>query len=300
MAKNTVLQRTKSFQKVARVRLLNCVNKVKERGRILANPLTEYEECILWKKGVLSDTNSQSLNYALFFTFSQYFGTRGRQEHHQIRVEDLKFVTNAVTGKIDYVEWVEGITKTRQGGLVKKERRTPPQAYATGGVKCPVHLLQTALDHRPASCKTSGPLYLTPIRTFSHKEDVWYTTMPVGINTINTYMQAIAKAGGLEQRGKRLTNHSVRKTTIRKLKRHGVTNTNIVAITGHRNEQSLQEYAEMENTEHFQISKILSGEQQMHCQPLQTIPVQHTAATAVPQYNFSNSQSTSVMYKTKI
>ena len=84
-----------------------------------------------------------------------------------------------------------------------------------------------------------------------HKEDVWYTTMPVGTNTISTFMQAIAKAG-LEQTGKRLTKHSVRKTTIRKMKRHGVTNTNIVAITGHRNEQSLQEYVEMQNTEHSQ------------------------------------------------
>lgn len=69
-----------------------------------ADPLTEYEECILCKKGVLSDSNPQSLNYAVFFTFSQHFGTTERQEHHQIRVEDLKFVTNAVTGKIDYVE----------------------------------------------------------------------------------------------------------------------------------------------------------------------------------------------------
>lgn len=75
--------------------------------------------------------------------------------------------------------------------------------------------------------------------------------MPVGTNTISTFMQAIAKAG-LEQTGKRLTKHSVRKTTIRKMKRHGVTNTNIVAITGHRNEQSLQEYVEMQNTEHSQ------------------------------------------------
>ena len=87
-----------------------------------ADALTEQEEYMLWEKGVLSDTNPQSLNYALFFTFSQHFGTRGRQEHHQIRVEDLKLVTNVVTGKVDYVEWVEGITKTRQGGLVKKER----------------------------------------------------------------------------------------------------------------------------------------------------------------------------------
>ena len=207
MATNTILQRS---CKVLNGKAIELREQGKGKRKNKADPLTEYEECILWKKGVLWDSNPQSLNYALFFTFSQHFGTRGHQEHHQIRIEDLKLVTNAVTGNIDYVEWVEGITKTRQGGLVKKER-TPQQAYITGGIKCPVHLLQTALDHRPPSCKTSGPLYLTPIRNFSHKRDVWYTTMLVGINTINTFMQAIAKAGGLEQTGKRLTNHSVRK-----------------------------------------------------------------------------------------
>jgi len=30
-----------------------------------------------------------------------------------------------MTGEVDYVEWVEGITKTRQGGLVKQQRRVP-------------------------------------------------------------------------------------------------------------------------------------------------------------------------------
>ena len=156
-----------------------------------------------------------------------------------------------------------------------------------------MHLLQVALTHRPASCITSGPLYLTPKRKLSIDDNVWYTTLPVGVNTINTFMQAIAKAGGLEHTGKRLTNHSVRKTTIKKLRRHGVTNTNIAAITGHRNEQSLQQYAEMENAEHSQISKLLSGElkPKMPLQPLQTaVSNQGTAPEAlqVPQYHFSN------------
>ena len=55
---------------------------------------------------------------------SQQFGTRGCQEHHQLRVEDLKFVRDP-QGKTMYVEWVEGLTKTRQGGLKKMDRRLP-------------------------------------------------------------------------------------------------------------------------------------------------------------------------------
>ena len=156
-------------------------------------------------------------------------------------------------------------------------------------MRCPVHLLQVAL--RPASCKTTGPLFLTPKRKLL--TNVWYIIVPVGINTINTFMQAIAKARGLECTGKRLTNDSVRKTTIKKLTKYGVTNTNIAAITGHRNEQSLQQYAEMENVEHSLISKVLSGElkKQIPLQPLQAACVQQGSAVGalqVPHYHFFN------------
>ena len=117
---------------------------------------------------------------------------------------------------------------------------------------------------------------------------MWYTIVPVGVNTINTFMQAIANARGLECTGKRLTNHSVRKTTINKLTKYGVTYTNIAAITGHRNEQSLQQYAEM-----LLISKVLSGElkEQIPLHPLQAACVQQGSAVRalqVPHYHFFN------------
>ena len=268
--------------------------KGKRKNR--ADPLTEEEEELLWEKGVLGDANPVSLNHTVFYVLSQHFGTRGRQEHHQIRVEELKFVKNAVTGEADYVEWVEGVTKTRQGGLVKKERRVPQQAYATGGIRCPVRLLKKLVSKRPENMKMSGPLYLTPLRSFQADREVWYATTPVGVNTINNYMKSMANAAGLDGTGKRLTNHSVRKTTVRKLQKQGIPNSDIAAITGHRNVQSLQQYAEMEQENHAQISKALSSGSQCavarpplrDCNPnMQTTP--SFATPIVPhQYNFSN------------
>lgn len=56
-----------------------------------ADPLTEKEEEHLWNSGVLGTSNPTSLNYTVFFfLFSQHFSTCGRQEHHQLRIEDLK------------------------------------------------------------------------------------------------------------------------------------------------------------------------------------------------------------------
>jgi len=82
-------------------------------------------------KGYTRDSNPTSLNYTIFYTISQQFGTRGHQEHHQICIEDQKIVKKAGTGEPEYItEWVEGLTKTRQGGLSMKERRVPQRMFA--------------------------------------------------------------------------------------------------------------------------------------------------------------------------
>ena len=89
---------------------------------------------------MLGSNNPKSLNYTIFYLISQQFGTRGCQEHHQLQVEELKFVYDP-SGKT-YVEWVEGLTKTRQGGLSKIERRLPQKMFAHEGSRCPVKFLE--------------------------------------------------------------------------------------------------------------------------------------------------------------
>ena len=71
-------------------------------------------------------------------------------------------------------------------------------------------------------------------------------------------MKEIAKCAGLEATNKRFTNHSVRKTTVRKLQKGGVSNDKITAITGHKNEQSLREYTDTDLDDHYKMSAPLS------------------------------------------
>ena len=60
-----------------------------------ADALTQDDEERLWQAGVLGTDTPKTLNYTIFYLLSQHFGTRGRQEHHQIRIEDLRWVRNA-------------------------------------------------------------------------------------------------------------------------------------------------------------------------------------------------------------
>ena len=128
-------------RKVLNGKAVDLQEKGKGKGPMKADPLTREDEAHLWSSGVLGSENPTSLNYTIFTIFSQHFGTRGRQEHHQIRIEDLKFVRAATTGQISHVEWIEGPTKTRQGGLKKRPCQVTQKLMHTGGPPLPCCLL---------------------------------------------------------------------------------------------------------------------------------------------------------------
>ena len=120
------------------------------------------EEEKVWSSGVLDGDNPTSLNYMVFLV-SQHMGTRGRQEYHQIMVEDLKFVRDC-NGEVIYIEWIEGPTKTRQGSLKKRPRSVTQKLFKISGPKCPVSALLELLSKHPEGMKSSSPLYLAPLK----------------------------------------------------------------------------------------------------------------------------------------
>ena len=70
-------------------KLVNLGNMGKQK---MKDVITEVEEELLWEKGVLGCSDAKTLNRTVFYILSQHFGPRGRQEHHDIRREELKVV----------------------------------------------------------------------------------------------------------------------------------------------------------------------------------------------------------------
>ena len=62
-----------------------------------------------------------------------------------------------------FIEFTEGPSKIRQGGLNYKPRQIKPRMYETCGERCPLKIFGTYVSKRPLLKKTSGPLYLTTI-----------------------------------------------------------------------------------------------------------------------------------------
>ena len=135
----------------------------------------------------------------------------------------------------------------------------------TGGPHWPVTCFETLISKRPAEMQAHGPLYLAPLRKERDwsKAKVWFSCQPAGVNGINQFMKNIAKEDGLDVTSKNFTNHSARKTTVKKLKKAGASSRDIIAIIGHRNERSLADYDELDLDDHLHLGEILSGNTQV-------------------------------------
>ena len=97
----------------------------------------------------------------------------------------MKIVRDS-TGKISYVEWIEGPTKTRQGGLKKRRRPAIQKLIRTEEPHCPITYFEKVLSKRPSEIKFGGPLYLTSLcseqeigakRKFGSLVSLWESTL---------------------------------------------------------------------------------------------------------------------------
>ena len=199
-----------------------------------AKALTSQDEELLWSKGVLGSHSPQSLIQTIWFLLTQHFGLRGCQEHHDMYVEDFAFSTD--DNGIEFVTYEENPTKTRQGGLRKKRRVVQPTMFPTGGQRCPVKLFKTFLERRPEERRNSGPFYLA--LNERPKTQVWFKRQRMGVNSINSFMKNMASQADIQ--GKKLTNHSARKTLVKKLKAANQPRSAIIGVTGHTMKGPLQ------------------------------------------------------------
>ena len=73
-----------------------------------------------------------------------------------MRLEDFRIMKGDDGLKV--IEFAEGLTKTRPGGLYTKPRQFQPKMFQTGEKRCPVALFHQYISCRPPHLRTSGPL----------------------------------------------------------------------------------------------------------------------------------------------
>ncbi|KAK3749055.1 hypothetical protein QZH41_019186 [Actinostola sp. cb2023] len=79
-----------------------------------------------------------------------------------------------------------------------------------------------------------------PRRSIKPSDEIWYDNMVVGLRTLGDKMKRISTA---EELSYVYTNHSIRATSITMLDECGYEARHIMAVSGHRSENSIRSYA---------------------------------------------------------
>ena len=129
-----------SFKQVLRGKARKlCQSGIGKRSN-KARSLTEEEKEVLWEADKFSSKTPEALIPSMWWLLTQFFGHRGLQEHHAMKMEDFQLCKN--DEGMELVQFTEGPTKTRQGGLQSNNRDFQPRMFSVGGERFPVALFK--------------------------------------------------------------------------------------------------------------------------------------------------------------
>ena len=248
--------------------------------------ITADEEDRLWSSGVFSDDNPQSLQYAVFFYVGKVFCIRGGEEQRRLGPSQL-----VRSNDPDCYTYIEHGSKNRTGGLLQlrvDNKTVPCYAIPESSPRCLVHLLDTYLAKLPSLAFEKDILYLRPkASTPKYPKEPWYNRMPVGKNTLASYVKTMCQKAGIQ--GSK-TNHSLRASGATSLFTAGVPEKIIQKTTGHKSLSALRDYERVSTKQHQAVSRVL-----MNCETYEAKSSE--SATYSSQLSSSTTDMMSGMFK---
>jgi hypothetical protein len=124
--------------------------------------------------------------------------------------------------------------KTKRGLNMKEKEREAVMYSQVGDENCPVTHLRKYLSKLNPQCEA---FYQRPKE--SNEGRIWYDNCAVGKNKLASMMKSMSVEAGLSMV---YTNHCLRNTCVTALDRAGYETKDIMRITGHKHQSSLQPY----------------------------------------------------------
>ena len=160
----------------------------------------------------------------------------------------------------EFLEFQERLTKTRQGN--SNTRAFAPKAFAnpTNKERCPVEAYKLYRQHRPSQFNhLDSPFYVAINHGWVPEIPTsrWYKNSPMGHKVLGGVMKSMALKAGIS--GKKLSNHSLRRTMCTTLLQERVPPNLIAQLSGHKNVASLQHYSVASFSQQREMSHILQG-----------------------------------------
>ena len=216
------------------------IKSLKRSGKenVSHKPAIEEEDLQKLKSSkVFSMSQPLSLLRNVWFHVVLFFCRRGREGQRSLTTKSFKFEIDAAGRRYATMSHDE-ISKNHPGGLndvesTEKEARMYETEDQGDGYKA----LKLYLQKVNPKCTA---FFQYPKKNSTAAEyAVWYEARPLGIHSLGKMMKNISVEARLS---KVYTNHCVRATAITLWSNSGISNRHIMAISGHRSEQSLVSY----------------------------------------------------------
>jgi hypothetical protein len=196
-------------------------------------PINNDDMKKLYESGLFSQNQPDTLQNKVFFDIMLHFCRRGRQNLRALRKTDFSVKIDA--SGVKYVEKIKDeLTKNRRETDEAQETQT---MFETRNSVCPVLSFEKYISHLNPQ---NEYLFQRPKRAVKESDNVWYDNMVVGQRTLGDKMKNLSRSAQLSYL---YTNHSIRATTISILDECGYEARHIMAVSGHRSENSIRSYA---------------------------------------------------------
>ncbi|XP_033743241.1 uncharacterized protein LOC117329407 [Pecten maximus] len=229
--------------------------KLKEDGVgecVQTVPVTPEDLAILYGGSAFDTHTPEGLQRKVMFEYLYYFSSRGRENLRGLKRSD--FIVGVDSSGRDYVAVGSKPKKNARGEDVHDIDNKQSRMYdRPGDPSCPVAAFKKYVDKLHTE---NSNFWQRPKKNATEEDIIWYENVPVGKNTLYSFMQKLSQEFRLS---KRYTNHCVRATSIATLDHNGVEARHIMSVTGHRNETSIKSYSfRLSDDKKRQMSDILS------------------------------------------
>lgn len=218
------------------------------------------------------------------------FSLRGGVEMRQIKISQVKRCTNP-----DRYVYTELVSKTNSGTLKKlhvTSKVVPIFASAEAGERCPVQILDLYYSKLPPQAIESDIFFVRPLDNIpTDRTKPWYTGTPVGKHTLENKLKKMCSLAGIEGR---ISNHSLRATSVTQMYESGVPEKVIQERTGHRWLEALRMYKRTNTQQHETVSKVLTAPHSLTYNEQVQISRQHASVSTMSLNQPSSTQSVSI------
>ena len=214
------------------------LTQLKRNGLSKVNHHPEITKDDLQKLYLSFDLNTpKGLQQKCMFDIMFHLVRRGRENLREQTKETFAIAVDSQNRRYVY-QAVDELDKNHRENDDPHDSTKDGRMYEQAGPLCPVKTFELYLSKLNPELKF---LWQRPKQAIQATADnCWYCNVPVGKNTLGSFMKDISRAADLS---KQYTNHSIRVTAVTVLDHSNFEARHIMRVSGHKSEASIRSYS---------------------------------------------------------